>query len=55
MKKTVIFFLGVIVIMSCVNLAAQNPFCESSGSPNARNTMLKEIKNERQKSYSNWH
>ena len=58
MKKTVIFLLSVILIMTIVNLAAQNPFCEKLGSSVVRNTLkptTKTMHSDGQKSYRSAH
>jgi len=58
MKKPVTFLLSVIVIMSCVNIYAQNPFCEKLGSPvagNALNPNTKISPNDALKSYRSAH
>ena len=54
MKKLVIFLLSVILTLTCVNLAAQNPFCTLKGSPILDNSMNPTLK-ERQKSYRSPH
>ena len=58
MKKHLIFSLSIILTLNCVNLVAQNPFCERSCSPVAHNTVDPNSKNipiVREKSYHSAH
>ena len=58
MKKIITFLLSVTLLMSCVNMYAQNPFCEILRNPVAGNTLKPTDKTMRytgQKSYRNAH